>query len=221
MLNNEKYQPVHVSPSFLIKVWASQFAIICGAGIIVALVTGQPWYVVPLSVYVCDIMGWCTHMLGHQKFTGPWYSAHMGHHLKDYPPQRFLSSAYIAAKVNNSPVYLPTAVLTPFVVCFLCQIPLTFGAWLCSEAAAMVALHLSNLFHQAYHIRNHPYERWPWFHKLRALHYWHHKGNMHHNYAISDFVLDRIHGSLLRSPTEYRRRQLGQLRSIQSVSAFS
>lgn len=33
-------------------------------------------------------------------------------------------------------------------------------------------------------------EKYEWFHKLRALHYYHHKGNMKQNYAIVDFVFD-------------------------------
>jgi hypothetical protein len=171
---------------------------------------------VPLSVYVCEFFGWLTHLLGHRKFTGAWYRAHMGHHLQDYPASRFLSAAYINATVNNSPGYVPTILLTPFVVCAMTQVDVSLKVWMVCQVVAILSLYASNAFHQAYHIRGHPLERWAWFHKLRALHYFHHKGNMQHNYALSDFVLDRFNGSLIRSPSQFARHH--QLRSFHSAT---
>lgn len=73
----------------------------------------------------------------------------------------------------------------------------------------------------AFHTNHHAWERYAWFHKLRTLHYYHHKGKqpvqpdavttlrlrtsfsgagtMKHNYAIGDFMVDFAWGTLRMS----------------------
>jgi len=90
---------------------------------------------------------------------------------------------------------------------YLCNVPLSMESWLCSQTAAVLVMWVSDELHQAYHTRGHAFERFHWFQQLRALHFWHHKGNMKHNYAISDFILDGMHGSVVMTVKDFDDRR--------------
>jgi hypothetical protein len=134
-------------------------------------------------------MAIATHWAGHRNIVRWWYDAHMGHHLADYPPSRFITEGYEPAKKDNSKAYYPTILLTPFVVCALLS-TWSLKIFVISFLSGALILKLADHLHQGFHSRGFYMEKYGWFQKLRALHYYHHKGNMKHNYAIGDFIFD-------------------------------
>lgn len=151
---------------------------------------GLPWYFVLVSQYVCETLALLTHWLGHRPETGWWFDAHtVGHHTHDYPASRFLTSAYEPAKQDNSQAYVGALLVAPALAAWLCGVPSLY-AYVCSACCCYMMLVGADTIHMALHTRHHAWERWQWFRNLRALHYWHHKGDMKRNYAIGDFFLD-------------------------------
>jgi len=204
--DQDEFRPVHVSSWFVIGVSFLHLSFFVSIGIVIGQRTMLPWYLFPVATYVCEVLGWTTHWLGHKKWTGAWYEAHMGHHMHDYPPWRFLSAKYIPAQVDHGPRYMPAITATPLLASLICGMPFTLEVWLCGISASILVMYVSNELHHAYHVRHHPAERWSWFHKLRALHFLHHKGNMQHNYGISDYLLDGVNRSMVCTTDEARRR---------------
>jgi hypothetical protein len=102
---------------------------------------------------------------------------------------RFITEGYEPAKKDNSKAYYPTILLTPFVVCALLS-TWSLKIFVISFLSGALILKLADHLHQGFHSRGFYMEKYGWFQKLRALHYYHHKGNMKHNYAIGDFVFD-------------------------------
>ncbi len=81
-----------------------------------------------VSCYVMTFLGVFTHWLGHKRvilwfwipflrsYIRRWFKAHMGHHIHDYPPSRFLSDSYSAAKEDNTVAYIPCLLVTPIIM---------------------------------------------------------------------------------------------------------
>lgn len=144
-----------------------------------------------LSVYVCEVLANLTHWLGHRNVIPWWYTAHvLGHHVEDYSARRFLTSAYEPARSDNSKPYAVSLVVAPLLVCAVLPGCWSWYAYTVSFACCYAMLLIADAIHMALHTRNHPWEAYEWFRNLRALHYWHHAGDMKRNYAIGDFFLD-------------------------------
>eukprot|EP01052_Picozoa_sp_SAG31_P043337 SAG31_NODE_7186_length_1762_cov_1.696332_1_plen_448_part_10 len=178
------------------------------------LTGSPPW--LGLSTYIIVGVGlWCTHWLGHRRwFWQRWFNEHtLGHHVRAYPPSKFLSERYVSVTQRsagralapstglglelslNTMVYLPwpilTAILHSLVVpaCGAIEIGvvLLVGLAICLE---------QEMIHRAVHTSGVWLERYQWFQVMRALHFLHHKDGMQHNYAMIDFFLDILSGNL-------------------------
>jgi len=171
------------------------------------------------STYLIVGLGlWCTHWFGHRRwFWRAWFNEHtIGHHVKAYPPSKFLSERYVsvtqraAGKLQkpstglglemsiNTMVYLPWPV---FAALLHCQATTECTA---TEAGLVLLIGLGicleqEIVHRAVHTHGCWLERYRWFQTMRALHFLHHKDGMQHNYAMIDFFLDIVSGNLINS----------------------
>lgn len=175
----------------------------------------RPW--VCLSSYLMVGIGlWGTHWAGHRRWVWqPWFEHHtIGHHVKSYPPAKFLSQRYVSTvqrKVGtarpstglgidlslNTLVYLPT----PLVTAVLHRV--VFGL-VAMEAALVLLVGMAvcleqELIHRHVHTVGSRLERYRWFQAMRAMHFLHHTDGMKHNYAMADFFLDVLSGNLINT----------------------
>jgi len=197
---------VPVSYLDVLLIAGAQYALYGTMGLLVHLVYHQlPPYLVFEAYLFFNVFGLLTHCLGHRKWSGWWYTAHtMGHHCSDYPSRRFLSAGYVLAKHNNSPYYYPAIVGTALMV------NLVHRSWriaftACGFLTAVFVAAAADDLHQAFHRRNHWLNRFAWFRKLRTLHYYHHRGDMKHNYALGDFLVEALLGMKLSWPHDAGR----------------
>jgi hypothetical protein len=190
-----RYSPSPVPLVFVFALSVSQAAAFWALGFALSRLFGAdviPRHLVFTSMYVCEVLALITHWLGHRRSAfAPlrwWYEAHtVGHHLQDYPPSKFLTKGYEAAKQDNSFGYVGALFVTPFLVA-----PWRVPSLLVSWSVAYLMLIVADIVHMALHVRGHSWERFAWFRHLRSLHYWHHSGDMKRNYAIGDFFLDFV-----------------------------
>jgi len=185
-----EYRPIPVSNGFIIALSVIHFAVYVLAGIIVHLLdeTIPPW-IIPTGSYITELLAMGTHWAGHHHWSKWWFHAHMGHHINDYPPSRFLSEKYQHAKRDNSKAYFLSLVLSPSICCYLTN---TFSVkmFLANAWGGVLVLLLADYLHRGMHTNGFYLEKYQWFLKLRSLHYYHHKGDMLKNFAIGDFLLD-------------------------------
>jgi sterol desaturase/sphingolipid hydroxylase (fatty acid hydroxylase superfamily) len=59
-------------------------------------------------------------------------------------------------------------------------------------STVVVVLH--DQAHTAFHLKGTPWNRFAWFQRLRALHFYHHR-NMRKNMGTMSFVWDRVPGT--------------------------
>lgn len=193
--SSESTQPPY-KPHYVGRVWVFCMSVFQALvwiliGFMVRAIYGLPWHYVLVSEYVCETLALLTHWMGHRNIIPWWYDAHtLGHHMHDYPSKSFLSPAYEPAKKDNSQMYAFALFLTPLVVASLIPGTLTLTAYLVGFSCCYAMLIVADTIHMALHVNGHPWEKFGWFLNLRALHYWHHKGDMRRNYAIGDFFLD-------------------------------
>jgi len=181
-------------------------------------VAGSPPWLGLSTYFIVGVGLWCTHWLGHRRwFWQRWFNEHtLGHHVRAYPPSKFLSERYVSVTQRsagraltpstglglelslNTVMYLPwpivTAILHGLVVpaCGVIEMGLVLvvGLAICLE---------QEMIHRAVHTSGVWLERYQWFQVMRALHFLHHKDGMQHNYAMSDFFLDILSGNLLNT----------------------
>jgi hypothetical protein len=161
-----------------------------------ACAAGTRW-AVPFTAYAfCGVGSWLTHWVGHQPASGWWFRFHiLGHHVRRYPPSRFLQGPYDDAALDlNACMYAPWVLLTAA----------THAAGGCAPHEQLTAAGVSaallleqEVLHTQIHLLGSSLERCRWFRTLRQLHLRHHQCDMQHNFAISDFLLDAICGTLL------------------------
>lgn len=109
---DRKYQPVPVPTSLVVLSTLIHVSFYCIIGLMVSIFwTGVEWHRVLQCAYLSNCTALFTHWMGHQKirsvpFLHRWYQAHLDHHVKEYPPTRFLSDEnYRPAPVNNAYAY--------------------------------------------------------------------------------------------------------------------
>eukprot|EP00898_Chlorokybus_atmophyticus_P006539 jgi/Chlat1/6887/Chrsp51S06549 len=187
----EPFRPVPVSLAFVGMLTVAHIGVFAAVGLLVHVVhRSLPWWYILLACYVTETFALLTHYAGHHRWPSKWwYEAHMGHHVADYPPSRFINGVYIFAEVDNSQAYLPTMLLTPLAVCCVTGVWSPLRLWM-AFWPGVVLLYLAGELHTSFHLQGSRLERFSVFQKLRTLHYYHHKGTMKHNYAIADFWLD-------------------------------
>lgn len=197
--NGVLHEPFHAEPVsayFIAGLTVCSLAIVTLLSVSVHFIASSvPWWTVLASWYVCNILAIITHWAGHVrlegKYLGWWYRAHIGHHINDYPPSKFISETYENAKEDNSQAYIACLILTPIIVLQFTTNP-SVATVLAASLTGLIELKLADILHMGFHQRGFYLEGKTFgvFENLRNMHYFHHKGSMKHNYAVADFYLD-------------------------------
>jgi hypothetical protein len=144
-----------------------------------------------------SFIGYWSHWLMHQSWSGPLHVAHMYHHIINYPAGDLISDEYRSSGSSSGWVSF-----TPFVVVAVglaCYVASLLGASLISYATILVEMAvvgvLHGVVHDRFHLRKNPLlGRWAFFWKARDLHMKHH-WNMSKNMGILYFGWDKLFGS--------------------------
>lgn len=190
MKGKESFTPAHVPMRFVLQMTLTHTLTYILAGVLVHVIDNSiPYWVVPLCSYIAEVFALLTHWAGHHRWNMWWHNAHMGHHINDYPPTKFLSDGYQKAKKDNSKAYYLTILITPIVTCWLIG-DFSRKMIVINSFPAVLLLLFADYVHQGIHTKGFHLEKYNWFMMLRSLHYYHHKGDMMKNYAIGNFFLD-------------------------------
>lgn len=146
---------------------------------------------------VGTLIGHGVHWVMHQKWSGKLYTAHMNHHVKQYPPKNMFS----IGKYRSSGLDSGWLTFTPPIALFallligglrLCGMSWVYQAIVAVEFAVLGFLH--GYVHDAIHVKGHWMERLPGFRMLRRAHTIHHLA-VNRNLGIFWFGWDRVLGS--------------------------
>lgn len=138
-----------------------------------------------------NFFGWVIHRALHSPRFGKAYRAHLHHHRKIYPPDRFLSDEYLdpPREAEQAVYYLvPMAIVCLLVALWSWQYAILAGI----EVVAV--LWVNEWMHNSLHIRNHWLCRFGWYHRLREIHHEHHVDVLS-NLGIINFFPDRVLGT--------------------------
>ena len=132
---------------------------------------------------------------------------HFLHHFRVYPPDAFFGDGD-GSKVKETHDSFLSAHEIVLYLLLLSQ--LAICAWFGERRGGVIgatifvlfAGYAGNFLHQAFHVRGHSFERFPWFHELRAFHYIHHKYSTNHNYSVMNVGLDWLMGSMVLDETK-------------------
>jgi len=138
-------------------------------------------------------LGYVFHWAFHQRWSKRFYSSHMNHHLKQYPPSDFYSDRYRDPGSDNT-AWLFALVFSPFVativvLTLISAVSLFLGLAILAEMA--VIGWLNNSLHDSFHLRETFWHKFKFFNRLQKLHYQHHV-NMRSNLGIFSFLWDKI-----------------------------
>lgn len=148
---------------------------------------GFHWWWLEANYLLGCTGGYFIHWLGHRKESGRWCSflscyltirfrAHTSeHHIKLYPPQRFLNEKSLVSRDPNAKFYYPLLAAT-FIVSYFVLGGAFFGI-ICFVHVGF-ALLVADYLHGGFHAKGFWLENRRWFIALRELHYLHHKGHM-------------------------------------------
>ena len=145
-----------------------------------------------LSLVFVDLAGYWLHRWAHVKGS-PFYRPHMVHHVRVYPPRRFLSESYETSGGGNLLLWFgPVLVLYVSLLWLLLPWPMA----LTGTVGGVIPGIVSSLVHDATHIRG----SWVWrrLGPLAEMHEVHHR-RMRTNLGIVHFGWDRVFGTW-RSP---------------------
>lgn len=159
-----------------------------------------------LSFITINLFGHTVHWALHQSWSSYFNKAHMNHHMKQYPPEDYLSEKYRHAGKDSTPKF--------FVLAALPMLSAVFAFWwfgvisLSLMIVAYVIMFgvglLDNYLHDAFHIKNHWLTRTPvvkvWFARWVQFHYLHHV-NMGTNYGIFNFMWDKVFNTFWKDET--------------------
>jgi sterol desaturase/sphingolipid hydroxylase (fatty acid hydroxylase superfamily) len=148
------------------------------------------------TYYVMAIVQTLLHrVFGHRNRIRKIFVNHaMGHHAK-YRKNTLLADNYVDSETHVMFYYLiPVAIIAIGV--FLIGGPLLLPAYLLGVGVAFW-LHL--YLHEQYHLAHSPLRRFRWFRRKRELHFVHHR-HVNRNYAIVEFWIDRLIGTLEEAP---------------------
>lgn len=154
-----------------------------------------------ISYLFATFFGHVIHWALHQSWTGFLNQAHMDHHMKQYPPEDFVSdNEYRSSGSSSTPKYflilaLPV-IVGPIILGILGILPLSFVLIVLFMEGFMAFF--SDRFHEWIHIKDHWVNHVPGLNKLFAnwakLHYWHHV-DMNKNFGIFIFHWDHVLGT--------------------------
>jgi len=141
--------------------------------------------------YIVNGIEWVLHMLSHSRIKLPFFrnlhDIHMKHHKVHYPVKHLLKPGPYEDG-GGIMVYGPLVLLlaiTAFVI-------LPFRYAVIFDVEALTVLSVSTYLHDSFHIEDHWLERYDWFLKQRALHFYHH-GHLKKNMSLSgiDTTMDK------------------------------
>lgn len=149
-----------------------------------------------VALIVLVFLGYVFHIVFHKSWSGHFYRAHMNHHLKQYPPEDYVSDVYRDAGKDNT-IYLFAFAFFPLV--FLDIVLIIFGAlsivFGVGVLVEMIVISwLNSEMHDAFHTTKTFWHRFWFFERLKKLHYMHHV-DMTKNYGIFSFTWDKIFGT--------------------------
>ncbi len=149
---------------------------------------------VTIAYFVIQGVGYGVHRIAHSPRGGALHRAHRVHHEQLYPPEDFLSDSYRAPPASDSSVvgFLPYVVALVGIGWLV--LPARLAAVLTLETALVGWL--NDQVHVALHLRGHWMERLPWFARLRALHWQHHR-DTRTNFGIFSWAWDHVIGTFL------------------------
>ena len=173
----------------------------------VSRITGSHWWEMIAQYVALMLCFYAWHWQAHRHL--PWVpfntqckQLHMEHHWSIYPPKLFYGrdptqglvvthTSFITSHEALLYVLMAAELLTAYA---LGMKPFTLVfAVLFSGVVGFVG----NYLHQSFHITGHYFERFGWFHELRAVHYIHHLHSTNHNYAVFNIGIDWLMGSLV------------------------
>lgn len=142
---------------------------------------------------VLSFLGYLFHYVLHQRWSGPFYRAHMNHHLKKYPHTDFFSETYRDAGKDNT-VFLFTIAFSPLIVLATLltiteTISIMHGVFILSQMAILGWL--NNSIHDACHLKISMWDKFPFFERIRTIHFIHHY-DMAKNFGIFSFEWDFV-----------------------------
>lgn len=146
------------------------------------------------------------HIIAHQTWSGRMYRVHMIHHMKLYPPKRFLSDKPLPSHslwsldglCHQGPLFglvLSEILLLRYLFKHSMKVRVDNKCIYFMVAGLALFGHIGNVLHISFHIRGHWLERYKWFLMCRELHWVHHKGDMKKNYMLVDFGMDELFSS--------------------------
>lgn len=149
-----------------------------------------------LTYLFVTLFGYLVHRALHQRWMGVFYASHMTHHIKLYPPSDYYSDTYRSAGKDSTSKFF-TVISIPIITTLLLlgwyEI-LSFKLVIISLVEMLILGWFHDLFHDAFHVKNHWLNKVPLFNitfqKWNQLHFQHHS-NMKRNFGIFDFIWDK------------------------------
>jgi len=152
------------------------------------------------TYYAASIIQMVSHRLfGHVDRIGPVFESHaLGHHGV-YPSDKLLLDHWVPAEKHVMWYFVP--LFAPMVFAVYAIAP--FAVFVAHAFGIAFAVWWHVFLHQQYHLRGSLFERFRWFQRKRNLHFVHHRC-VHRNYAIVEFWLDHLLGTLEKpNPTSH------------------
>jgi sterol desaturase/sphingolipid hydroxylase (fatty acid hydroxylase superfamily) len=144
------------------------------------------------TYYAASIVQVVAHrFFGHVDRLRPVFESHTAGHHGTYRNEALLSDSWVPAERHVmwyfvplfAPMVFAVYLVAPFAIFAAHVFGLTFAIW----------WHV--FLHQQYHLRGSIFERFQWFQRKQQLHFVHHR-HVRRNYAIVEFWLDHLLGTL-------------------------
>lgn len=157
-----------------------------------------------VSLVLSNFLGYWIHRALHQKWAGPFYRAHMQHHLELYPADKLTSSTYRNAHWYNRGPFLFTP---PFLVIVLTAIGIAqllhAPMWTVIDIACIFIVFgfVNDWIHDSFHLEKHFLQKLRYYRLIRIAHLFHHV-NMDKNYGIVSYEWDKIFKTIAGNRTK-------------------
>jgi len=142
------------------------------------------------TYYLASFLQTLFHRLfGHTRRIAAVYDVHVGGHHAKYQA-KLLSVEWMPSERHVMWYY--TIPFAPMIAAAFTLLPM---AWFVAHLAALAWTIWWHIYlHKQYHLRGSWFVRFEWFRRKRALHFIHHR-NEHSNFAIVEYVWDRLLGT--------------------------
>ncbi len=152
--------------------------------------------VIAMSYYIASfVQAYLHRQLAHRPVGGLLFRTHTGSHHTIYSGDRLVAGAYGIDEKSLSAVYALPALLVALAAYML----LPLGLFITAAAALSLTFAAHVHVHARYHLQDAWLARFAWFRKKRELHFIHHR-NQAANFAVLEFMWDRLMGSYIPLP---------------------